>query len=59
MPISEQVNPTFASARAHVPDKMPEKIDDARKRLIVALDVPNAAAATELVNRLEGTCQWF
>ena len=59
MPISEQLNPTFASARAHVPDKMPEKIDDARKRLIVALDVPNAAAATELVNRLEGTCQWF
>ena len=27
---------------------MPEKIDEARKRLIVALDVPNAAAAAEL-----------
>ena len=38
---------------------MPEKIDDARKRLIVALDVPNAAAATEMMNRLEGVCQWF
>jgi orotidine-5'-phosphate decarboxylase len=38
---------------------MPEKINEARKRLIVALDVPTAAAATELVNRLEGACQWF
>jgi orotidine-5'-phosphate decarboxylase len=59
MPIPERLNPTFASARAHVPGKMPEKIDDARKRLIVALDVPNAAVASDLVNRLEGTCEWF
>ena len=29
-------------------------MEEARKRLIVALDVPNAAAAAELVNRLEG-----
>ena len=57
MPITEPLNPTFASA--HVPGKMPEKIDVARKRLIVALDVPNAAAATEMMNRLEGVCQWF
>jgi orotidine-5'-phosphate decarboxylase len=32
---------------------------EARKRLIVALDVPSAAAAEDLVARLEGTCQWF
>lgn len=32
---------------------------DARNRLIVALDVPDAAAAAALVARLEGTCQWF
>jgi orotidine-5'-phosphate decarboxylase len=32
---------------------------DARDRLIVALDVPHAAAATALVDRLEGTCRWF
>ena len=38
---------------------MPHKIEEARKRLIVALDVPSAKAAAELVNRLEGTCQWF
>lgn len=32
---------------------------EARHRLIVALDVPSAPAALELVNRLEGTCEWF
>ena len=31
----------------------------ARERLIVALDVPTAQAARDLVDRLEGTCQWF
>jgi orotidine-5'-phosphate decarboxylase len=34
-------------------------LDEARKRLIVALDVPDAAAAASLVARLEDTCQWF
>jgi orotidine-5'-phosphate decarboxylase len=36
-----------------------EPLDEARNRLIIALDVPNAAAAIDLVNRLEGTCAWF
>lgn len=31
----------------------------ARQRLIVALDAPNAAAASVLVHRLEDTCAWF
>ena len=31
----------------------------ARQRLIVALDVPGAAEAASLVDRLEGTCAWF
>jgi orotidine-5'-phosphate decarboxylase len=31
----------------------------ARNRLIVALDVPDAAAAGSLVDRLDGTCLWF
>lgn len=31
----------------------------ARERLIVALDVPDAAAALALADRLEGTCRWF
>ncbi len=59
MPTPERLNPTFAAARPRVPDKAHEKIDDARQRLIVALDVPNAAAATDLLDRLEGVCQWL
>jgi orotidine-5'-phosphate decarboxylase len=31
----------------------------ARERLIVALDVPSAGEAAELVHRLEGICRWF
>ncbi len=38
---------------------MPDKTEEARKRLIVALDVPSVKAAAELVKQLEGTCQWF
>ena len=34
-------------------------LDYARQRLIVALDVPHARAATDLVDRLEGSCSWF
>jgi orotidine-5'-phosphate decarboxylase len=55
MPIPERLNPTFASVRQGAANRVAE----ARKRLIVALDVPSAAAAAELVKRLEGTCQWF
>ena len=36
-----------------------DPIEEARRRLIVALDVPSAAAAFDLVNRLESSCQWF
>ncbi len=33
--------------------------DEAQQRLIVALDVPTAAAALALVDRLEGQCPWL
>src|SRR4051794_41227900 len=33
--------------------------ESARKRLIVALDVADASAASLLVDRLEDTCSWF
>lgn len=33
--------------------------DEARKRLIVALDVPDGASALEMLDRLEHTCRWF
>lgn len=55
MPIPERLNPTFAPARPAAPDSM----EQARKRLIVALDVPDARQALEMVNRLEDTCRWF
>jgi orotidine-5'-phosphate decarboxylase len=55
MPIPERLQPKFGAARGVAPDKLAE----ARKRLIVALDVPTAEAAAALAKRLEGTCQWF
>src|SRR4051794_34957622 len=41
------------------PAEAPDPLESARRRLIVALDVPDASAAHELVRRLEGTCTWF
>ncbi len=55
MPIPERLKPSFTPARAAELDRL----DEARKRLIVALDVPDADTAAELVHRLEHTCQWF
>ncbi|HEY1902561.1 MAG TPA: orotidine-5'-phosphate decarboxylase [Terracidiphilus sp.] len=55
MPIPELLNPTLASASP----KAMRPLDEARKRLIVALDVSNASAALALADRLQGTCQWF
>jgi len=34
-------------------------MEEARRRLIVALDVPDAEAALTLVNQLEPSCHWF
>ncbi len=56
MPIPDRLKPTFASpARPPAPDPLAA----ARKRLIVALDMPSAASAMALVARLEGNCHWF
>lgn len=55
MPVPERFKPAFNPSRAIKPDR----IALARKRLIVALDVPTAKAADELVSRLEGVCSWF
>jgi orotidine-5'-phosphate decarboxylase len=55
MLVPERMNPTFASARPTELDRM----EEARKRLIVALDVSSTEAAEDMVRRLEGTCQWF
>jgi len=58
MPIPERLNPTFAAAWQPAPTR-PDPVEEARKRLIVALDVPDAASAAALVSRLEGQCTWF
>jgi orotidine-5'-phosphate decarboxylase len=55
MPVPERPKPGIGSARVAEPDRL----EDARARLIVALDVPGLAAATEMVNRLEQSCSWF
>src|ERR1700691_6025500 len=58
MPIPEQLSPFFASARSPAP-RWSDRLAEARRRLIVALDVPDAAAAHALVARLDDTCHWF
>ncbi len=55
MPIPERLNRAFPSV--HPPAQDP--LDVARDRLIVALDVPSAAEAIALVDRLEGACRWY
>jgi len=55
MPIPERLKPAFGS----VPTSPASRIEEARKHLIVALDVPDAASAATLVTRLEGCCHWF
>jgi len=54
MPASKRLPHALAD---HPP--LADKAQEARKRLIVALDVPSAAASDEQVRRLEGTCEWF
>jgi orotidine-5'-phosphate decarboxylase len=58
MPIPERLNPTLAPPRTTALT-VSDSLEEARKRLIVALDVPDAASAAALVDRLEDTCTWF
>src|SRR5271157_430062 len=58
MPIPDRLRPIFAPTRP--PETLrPDPLEEARRRLIVALDVPETASATALADRLEGSCQWF
>jgi orotidine-5'-phosphate decarboxylase len=60
MPIPERMNPTFAIADPPPVTRLkPNRLELAREKLIVALDVPDAASANNLVARLDGTCSWF
>ena len=59
MPIPERHNPTFAAQPAPAPPPAEDRIALAHDRLIVALDVPSAAAAADLAARLHGAVRWF
>jgi len=60
MPIPERLNSVFAPVKRPLVNRSTiDTLDEARKRLILALDVPDAAAAARLTARLEDTCQWF
>ena len=47
------------SAPADVVHRSPSAPTDPADRLIVALDLPSAAAALDLVDSLDGQCRWF
>jgi orotidine-5'-phosphate decarboxylase len=55
MSIPEQLNSSLQPPRQPASDCG----EDARERLIVALDVPTAGSALDLVDRLENSCRWF
>jgi orotidine-5'-phosphate decarboxylase len=59
MPVPERLNPTFLPATAQQAAQTVDPMEQARERLIVALDVPTAPAAIDLVNQLESCCTWF
>jgi orotidine-5'-phosphate decarboxylase len=52
MPVPEQLQPAMEASPT-------DRISEARNKLIVALDVPDAAGAARLVDQLEGRCRWF
>ena len=47
------------TTRSADPTRKADPLESARQRLIVALDLPDASKALDLVERLEGTCTWF
>src|SRR5690348_17710678 len=53
--MSNRETVSAAAAALHAADP----IEQARQRLIVALDVPDPKSAMRLVAELEGTCSWF
>lgn len=58
MPIPERLNTDFARGTA-LTHSQPEAIEEARRRLIVALDFPAANDALELVDKLGSQCIWY
>jgi len=59
MPLPDQLSTTFSAASSPAASSPSDRLAEARRRLIVALDVPDAASALALVDRLGDTCRWF
>jgi orotidine-5'-phosphate decarboxylase len=59
MPTSATHRPTAGPGPATRPQPAADPRETARQRLIVALDVPDAGAASVLLDRLDDTCSWF
>jgi len=58
MPIPAKLNSNLTSGATHTLEPLDPR-EEARQRLIVALDVSTAEAAFELVDQLETKCLWF
>ena len=58
MPIPDRLNPTFGTTLPTAQEQY-DPMEEAKQRLIVALDVPDAKSAIDLVNQLEPSCHWF
>jgi orotidine-5'-phosphate decarboxylase len=58
MPNPERLNATFTRCGRQSSTRV-DAHEEAKQRLIVALDFPNAEAALDLVNRLDSQCVWF
>ena len=54
MAISDLQNPAIPQSASQS-----RLLEEARQRLIVALDVPDTASAIGLLDRLDGACHWF
>lgn len=59
MPSPQPTHPTSDPNQGRCLTAREDPRQRARQRLIVALDVPNAAAASVLLDRLDDTCAWF
>jgi orotidine-5'-phosphate decarboxylase len=58
MPVPERLNPTFARSGGGSSSRF-DPYEEARQRLIIALDFPTADAAFDLVDKLDSQCVWF
>lgn len=59
MPYDSSMTPLETNRLSPAIPQASDPLEPARHKLIVALDVPTAEAASKLVDRMEGACKWF